>query len=638
MAAYMVIIFSLAILHFGMSMPPFDYLKNILNYFRQYPPFPKLYSNQEPPILSSYDFIIIGAGSGGSVVANRLTEIGDWKVLLLEAGKEEIFLTDWPLLAAAMEVTSYNWGYKTEPSSSKHNKNKGYCLSMINGCCNWPRGKAVGGTSVINFMIHSRGSEKDFNQWEANGNKGWSYRDVYPYFLKMEKLNINMNNEIKGINRNIHGKNGYLDVTFAPWTSKLRDKFLDAGEELGYNIKDCNEANPIGFCPAQVNLRHGRRVSAYKSYLRPIIKRKNFHLLKESIATQIVIDPITKVATGVKFVRNGKSFYIKANKEIILSAGSINSPQLLMLSGVGPKKHLETHGINVVQDLPVGFNLQDHISMAALTFLVNDSVTIVENRIATDFKSAFDYLAYGMGPLTVPSGAEALAFINTKKDYSKYQTNDSPENDDPDIELVFGIGSMAGDLSGTLRNIFNLPNKWFYEVFGNYIGRDAFSIVPVLLHPKSRGRVSLRSSNPFDPPILEANYFDDEEDLKTLVGGIKKAIKIASTQSFKMYNATLLPVKFPGCKHLEFNSDEYWACVCRQISTTLGHFVGTCKMAPREANGVVDHNLKVYGIERLRIVDASIIPSLIAGHTNAPAYMIGEKASDLIKDEWLREK
>ncbi|XP_074095859.1 glucose dehydrogenase [FAD, quinone] [Cotesia typhae] len=617
---------------------PLSYMTNLLKYYQQYPPFPGLL-NKEPSLLNNYDFIIIGAGSGGSVLANRLSEVPHWKILLLEAGRDEIFLTDIPLLAAAMQLTPYNWGYRTEPNS-------GFCRSMIEGRCNWPRGKAVGGTSVINFMIHSRGLPRDYDQWAALGNKRWRYRDVAQYFAKSERFVDSTGYNL--LNSSVYGHDGFLDVTSVPWRSKLRDRFLKAGQELGYNLKDCNDATPTGFCPAAVNLRHGRRLSAAKAYLRPVRNRPNLHVSRNSRVTRVIIDENSKVARGVEFVKNGRQMKVMAAKEVLLAAGSLNSPQILMLSGVGPKNHLENLRIEVLADLPVGRNLQDHVSMAALTFLVNDTVSIVESRIATNFKDTFNYLAYGQGPFTAPSGAEALAFVNTKSGEGKYSKKNIPslevtdevkssKIEEPDIELVFGIGSMAGDLSGTLRSIFSLPDSWYRQVFGDFIGRDGFSIVPVLLHPKSRGSVNLQSKNPFDAPIFNPNYFENEQDLKTLVRGIKKALEIADTQAFKKYNATLLPVKFPGCKNIDFGTDEYWECVCRQISTTLGHFVGTCKMAPKEQDGVVNDELKVYGIERLRVVDASVMPNLISGHTNAPTYMIGEKASDMIKEEWLNK-
>ncbi|XP_063979780.1 glucose dehydrogenase [FAD, quinone]-like isoform X2 [Diachasmimorpha longicaudata] len=586
----------------------------------------------------SYDFIIIGAGSGGCVVANRLSEITHWNILLLEAGGEEIFLTDVPLLAPLMHITSYNWGYRTEPRPKNSDGSGGYCLSMIDGRCNWPRGKAVGGTSVINFMIYSRGSKGDFDQWAADGNAHWSYDQVLPYFIKSERAHFPASQtDHHHINPSLYGTTGYLDVTTASWQSPLRDTFFAAGKELSYRIKDSNDGDSIGFTSSKTNTRNGRRVSASKAFIKPIRHRRNFHLSEYSRVTKIIINPVTKTATGVEYIRNSKKYIVQARKEVILSAGSINSPQLLMLSGIGPKLHLDAFNINILEDLPVGHNLQDHVSMAALTFIVNDTVTIVEPRIASNYKNTFDYLLKGTGPFTVPAGAEALAFVNTKINdnyHEKYLANSTISNE-PDIELVFGIGSMAGDASGTLRSIFGLSDEWYEKVFRHYQGQDGFSIVPILLHPKSRGYVKLRSANPFHSPILEANYFEHDDDLKTMIRGIKKAIQVASTHPFRKYNTTLLPIHFPGCTDLEFQSDDYWACVSRQISTTLGHFVGTCKMAPRNASGVVNEQLKVYGINKLRVVDASIIPLLISGHTNAPTYMIGEKASDMIKSEWL---
>lgn len=203
-----------------------------------------------------------------------------------------------------------------------------------------------------------------------------------------------------------------------------------------------------------------------------------------------------------------------------------------------------------------------------------------------------------------------------------------------DIELILGISALTGDTSGSYRGLLGLTDEFYEKVFSGYEGADAFTIVPVLLHPKSRGRITLRSSDPYQPAIYNINYYDHPEDLDTMVRGIKKAIEVASTKSFERYNATLLPVAFPGCEHVPFSSDPYWACVARHVSTTLGHFAGTCKMAPRSNSGVVDHRLRVYGINGLRVVDASIIPSLIAGHTNAPVYMIAEKAADMIKQDW----
>ncbi|KOC70383.1 Glucose dehydrogenase [acceptor] [Habropoda laboriosa] len=641
--------------HAQCILPPAIF-ETIYHFFSGIPAVPDDLVRDETFVSKEYDFIVIGAGSAGSVLANRLTENPDWSVLLLEEGKDEIFLTDIPLLASVLHITDYVRLHRSEPRPRNVDGSGGYCLSMNDGRCNLPGGRAVGGSSVVNFMIYSRGSPADYDAWDAQGNPGWSYKDILPYFIKSENCKL-VDQDIR-----FHGRGGYLDVTTSPYVSALRERFLQAGEELGYDVIDYNTDRLIGFSTAQAHLRHGRRVSANKAFLKPIRDRANLLLSKSSKVTRIVINSRTKRAVGVKFMKNGKKLFASARKEIILSAGTLNSPQLLMVSGIGPKDHLKSLNIDVIEDLPVGYNLQDHVSMSALTFLVNESITIVEPRLASNLANTLDYFVKGTGPLTVPGGAEGLAFVDTKQDYRKsqrknlktYRTplppnvtsigvnsdylksflNKTKRSNVPDIELVLGISALTGDISGSFRGLLGLTDEFYKDVFTGYEGFDAFTIVPILLQPKSRGRITLKTSDPLDRPIFQINYYDHKDDLRTMVRGIKKAIQVGSTIAFKRFNATLLPVSFPGCKHISFGTDPYWACVARHVTTTLGHFVGTCKMAPRRKSGVVDHRLRVYGINGLRVVDASIIPTIIAGHTNAPAYMIGEKAADMIKEDW----
>ncbi|XP_012533590.2 glucose dehydrogenase [FAD, quinone] isoform X2 [Monomorium pharaonis] len=472
----------------------------------------------------SFDFLVIGAGSAGSVLANRLTENPDWNVLLLEQGRDEIFLTDIPFLAPILHVTDYALTYKGKPRPQDPRGHSGYCLSMVDGRCNVVTGRAVGGTSVVNFMIYSRGTPTDYDSWEALGNPGWSYKDVLPYFIRSERCRL--------IDKNIryHGYDGYLDVTTPPYATPLRECFLKAGQELGYDLIDYNSDRFIGFSTVQANLRNGHRVSANKAFLRPIRNRENFHLSKYSTATKIIIDPITKKAMGVQFVKSHKTYFVSATKEIILCAGTLGSPQLLMRSGIGPRDHLNSLGIGVIEDLPVGFNLQDHVSMSALTFLVNESVSIIEPRLGSNPADFLKYLINGTGPLTIPGGAEALALVNTKannymkktqREGSKFKysqrvniyknskqyavpnitsitvnrnvfkthphANTMSEDDYPNVELVLGASSLAGDVSGSYRGLLGLTEAFYEEVYGDYKGFDGFMIVPVLLRPKSRG-------------------------------------------------------------------------------------------------------------------------------------------------------
>jgi choline dehydrogenase-like flavoprotein len=453
-----------------------------------------------------YDFIVIGAGSGGSVVANRLTEVPGWSVLLLEAGGDENFISDIPLLATYAQFLGFNWGYRTEPDED-------YCRGMEGKRCRWPCGKVMGGTSVINFMVYTRGNRRDYDLWEELGNTGWGYKSVLPYFLKSEDIGI------PGLmNSPYHSSGGYLNVQEGPWRTPLAPAFLEAGREMGYEVRDPSSESQLGFSYVHATIRNGSRCSASKAFLRPIRNRPNLHIAKNSRVTKVLIDSKTNKTFGVEFVKNRQTHIVRARKEVILSAGVFNSAQLLMLSGVGPRQHLEELGIPVISDLKVGYNLQDHVSVAALAFLINDTVSLIEGRLALNLSYGLDYIINRNGPLTLPGGAEGIAFIQTK--YSTGSRPEEPEDGWPDVEIVFGPGALSGS-AGSMRRMLGITEKLYRQVFGPITGRDAYSLVPVLLRPRSRGRVKLRSKDPFHPPLLYANYFDDNYDLHILVEGIK---------------------------------------------------------------------------------------------------------------------
>ncbi|XP_055326921.1 glucose dehydrogenase [FAD, quinone]-like [Sitodiplosis mosellana] len=425
------------------------------------------------------DFIIIGAGTGGCVMANRLSENPKWKVLLLEVGDEESdLLNSIPLTSAISLATKYNWGYQTERA-------KKACLHLIDGVCHWPKGRALGGTSVINLMVFNRGHRDDFDGWARAGNDGWSYDEVLPYFKKFERIGIE---ELKS--SKYRGTEGNVDIQHPAYRSKLLDLFLQAGKDLGYKVNDPNGKDMLGFSQVQTFTRNGKRLSAAKAYITPIKKRENLFVSMRSWVTRILIDPETKVAYGVEFVKNRQRYRVNATKEVILSAGVIASPQLLMLSGIGPAEHLQKHQIPVVQNLNVGYNLQDHVGLIGLAFLVNDSVTISETSVE-GLTAPYRYFVYGDGPFTLP-GAEGLAFVKTP--------NSTLAKDYPDIELVFAPGALNGYLNGAASRVMGLSSEFVDAVYGDIKGASAFSLVPILMRPKSRGRISLKSTNPFQWP------------------------------------------------------------------------------------------------------------------------------------------
>lgn len=565
---------------------------------------------------SHYDYIVVGGGSAGAVVAARLSENPRVHVLLLEAGASESLISDIPVGAISLQGSPIDWKYATEPQEAS-------CFGMVGRRSLWPRGKVLGGSSVLNFMMYVRGNRHDYDNWVHNfGVKGWSYADIFPYFLKAED-----NRDPKYAYNGYHSTGGPLTVESPPDLTPVGRAWNQAGSDLKYRVGDSNGQVQTGFMNPQGTLRRGSRCSTAKAYLRDARKRPNLTVVTFAHVTKILFNSKRR-AVAVNFSRWNITHTVYAKKEIIVSAGSINSPQLLMLSGIGPARHLAQHGIPVLVDLPgVGQNLMDHI-YSPVSFYTTEKVSLNQNRVIRPITLGA-YLSAGRGPLTALGAIEGISFVHTK--YSN-------TTDWPDIQFHLISGGVVSDQGALIRRAMGATEKLWRAAFEPMVKYDTISFYPVLLHPKSRGYIKLRSSNPFDGPIINPRYLTDDRDVHTLVEGMKIGIQLGNTNSYRRFDAKIYPTIYPGCeRYMPLYSDEYLACMARTYTQTIYHPVGTCKMGPaHDRYAVLDDHLRVRGVKGLRVVDASVMPYIVSGNTNAPTIAIAERAADLIKGVVLR--
>jgi choline dehydrogenase len=521
-----------------------------------------------------YDYIIIGAGSAGCVLASRLSEDPAVKVLLLEAGdKDTAKAIHMPVAFSKLFKGPNDWAYYTEAEGQLGNRR-----------LYWPRGKVLGGSSSLNAMIYIRGHRSDYDQWRDLGNAGWGYSEVLPYFKKAEN-NQNGPSEY-------HGVTGPLHVSNPRSLNPLSEVFVDAAEQAGFKRNpDFNGATQEGFGTYQLTQWQGQRDSTAAAFLRPAMSRPNLTVRTNVHAFEILFEG--KRAALVSFRDGNGSKQERAEREIIVCGGAIGSPQLLMLSGIGPAEHLRTLDIPVLCDLPgVGANLQDHPSLA-VAYECTEPISLAS---AENITNLIRYMAFKTGPLTSNVG-EAGGFVKT-----------STSCPTPDVQYHFAPG-------------------YFIEHGFQQIKEHAYSFIPTLIRPHSRGRITLRCSNPLDSPLIHANYFADPRDTLAVVEGLSIARAIGETNAFAKYRKREL-CPGPGIKNDEKSLRGY----IENNAQTLYHPVGTCKMGPTgDKLAVVDPELRVHGVEGLRVVDASIMPIIPGGNTNAPTIMVAEKAADLIK-------
>ncbi|XP_052857946.1 glucose dehydrogenase [FAD, quinone] [Drosophila gunungcola] len=572
-----------------------------------------------PKDLSNYDFIVVGAGAAGSSLAARLSENPQWSVALIEAGGVENIAHNTPVLAGYLQQTASNWGYRSVPQKLS-------CHGMNNHECSLPRGKVLGGTSSINYMIYNRGNRRDFDGWAAAGNPGWSYNDVLPYFLRTE------NAQLQGLEHSpYHNHSGPLSVEYVRYRSQMADAFVKASVESGLPRTDYNGESQFGVSYVQATTRNGRRHSAYAAYLKPVRDlRPNLQIFTFARVTRILIDEATKSAYGVEFHHKNKPYTFKVRKEVILSAGTFNSPQLLMLSGIGPEDNLKAIGVPLVQPLPVGKRMYDHMCHFGPTFVTNTTGQTTFTSTITIAEIVSHFLAGNPATrLSSIGGVEALAFLKTQR--SKLP------KDWPDIELIMVTGSLASDEGTGLKLGANFKQEIYDRMYRDLAQaqQDHFTLLVMQFHPQSVGRLWLRDRNPLSWPMIDPKYFVAEEDVEYLLDGIKASLRIIQMPAMQKIGARLLNRPVPGCETLQFASDDYWRCSIRTLSYTLHHQVATCRMGPEsDPTTVVNHQLKVHGMRRLRVVDTSVIPMPPTAHTNAAAFMIGEKAADMIRSEW----
>ncbi|KAI5744836.1 hypothetical protein M8J76_005723 [Diaphorina citri] len=585
------------------------------------------------------DMVVVGSGSSGSVIANRLSEVSKWNVLLIEAGDSPLVTSNVPALFFHQMKTSIDWAYETE-------KQPGVCEGLQNGVCNVPRGKALGGSSNMNAMMYLVGNPNDYNSW---GNSDWNFKNVEKYFHK-----------------------SFDDFYYAGYACEpslfnktmITELMDNAGKELNlHKLKHKNRnitPNKVGIVHIKTNIKNGERLNVAKAFLAPIKDRPNLFVMKNTLVTKILLE--NKKATGVQVYKDDKYYTIKFSKELIISAGAVNTPQLLFQSGIGDEELLKKENIDVKMNLPsVGKYLYDHplfvvpvqmnkhhqggrrknskkfdfekygesgeiSNMNKIKSKSTEDNTFKNNSnaAASFLDEVYNYITKRTGSLAGIGAFDYIAFLDT--------TAKSPE--DPNIEMIPFFYKMndLNTMEMTL-NFLNWPKTMVDAMLEPLKKHDMFLFVPMFLKPKSFGNITV-SKDVFSRPKIFLNYYHEEEDLNTFVKAVRIIQKFVSTKSFKEYNSKIIKIPDSVCDGFHYDSDDYWKCTIKRRSSSYYHLSSTARMGDNILTSVVNYKLQVHGLENVRIADASVMPYTVNANIHATCVMIGEKCADLIKQYW----
>ncbi|XP_063240453.1 glucose dehydrogenase [FAD, quinone]-like isoform X1 [Bacillus rossius redtenbacheri] len=557
----------------------FSYVQDVL--------FERLMEIFEEP-THSYDYIVVGGGSAGCVLAGRLAASPGTSVLLLEAGPAwSSWLAAVPALTPLLQGSAVDWRYRTVPQRDA-------CLALHNNESAWPRGRLLGGSARLNNLVYLRGHARDYQSW---GHPDWSLPRLLPLFRRLER--------------------DAVPVGELPWETPLAAAVLAGGRELGHAVVDLNSGRHTGFMRAPVNMARGRRFSVEQALLKDGRRRQNLKILTHALVDKVLFHGGFE-ARGVSYLRFGRPHRARARRGVVLCAGTVGSAAVLLRSGVGPRRHLRSLQVPVLHELPVGQSLQDHVTTGLDLVLLNSSLPLGAAALAS-LPAAWQYLRHGSGPWTSP-GCEAVAVLRS-----------GAGGDAPDLQLMVVPAGASSDGGAHLRHNFHLSDSVWRGYFEALGARQVASVLPVVLHPRSRGTVRLRDRDPRSVPLIDPRYLSHPRDVEVLLRGVRLVQRLAGTAALRALGAALVPAPLPGCTAAPPDSDDYWRCYARHVTLSAYHPAGTCRMGPAsDPSAVVGFHLGVHGTHKLYVADASVMPSLPSANIHAAVLVIAERAAQLV--------